>query len=262
MPENTSEQLAPQALLHLAHEAEKAGLMAPEVPVEKMRELLAVRQAYEADEARKDYSFALAEFQRRAPIVEKADDANGKSYAALDRIWRTIRPITGELGLAIAWQVCEIREVAGALVCHLEGTLSHRRGHTVPLRFDMPVPDPITSSSTGKVVQNKPQVFGSAMTYAKRYAECAVLGVVTGEDDDGNGGVKSLLDPKEVLEIKTMLDAWRGTPGWTQDREEVFWRFTGAPRLKSGGHDLGKIAGERFGDIVELLKRSMKGGAK
>lgn len=251
----------PPALLSLVDSAKAAGLMAPEVPVEKMRELLAVRQAYEADEARKAFSFALADFQRRAQIVEKGDDANGKKYAALDRIWRSIRPVITEVGLAISWQVCEIRE--GGALCHLEGTLSHKQGHVVPLRFDMPAPDAITNSS-GKAVQNKAQVFGSAMTYAKRYATCAVLGVVTGDDDDGNGGVKSMLDDKEVRELKEQLDVWRGLPGWTAEREEVFWRFAGAPRLSDGTHDLAKIAGERFGDILDILRRSVKaaGGAK
>lgn len=240
----------------------REAMSASAVSTEKLAALLAVRQMWEADEARKAFYLALAEFQSGAPIVEKGDDANGKPYARMDRIWRTVKPLLTQVGFSVSWQVAEIKndELLG-IYCHMEGTLAHRHGHFLSLRFNMPVPDAITNSS-GKAVQNKAQVFGSALTYCERYSTCAALGIVTGEDDDGNGGFKSQLDQKEIAQIKELIDAWRGTPGWSADREEVFWRFTGAPRLKSGTHDLGKIAGERFGDIIDILKRSMKGGAK
>lgn len=229
------------------------------VAPEHLRELLAVRRDWEADEARKAYNLAISEFQAKAPIVEKGDDANGKAYAAIDRIWRTIRPIVTDLGLAVTWQVCELREATG--VCHLEGRLSHRDGHGEKLVFDIPIPDPITNSS-GRAVQNKAQVFGSAVTYAKRYATCGALGVVTGADDDGNGGAKSQLAEKEMDEVKQLLDVWRGTPGHTEEKEEVFWRFAGAPKLSGGSHDFGKIAGERFGDLKWYLDRAIKSSGK
>lgn len=226
--------------------------LAADVPTEKLRELLAVKKDWEADEARKAYNLAISEFQRRAPIIEKGDDANGKAYAAIDRIWRTIRPTLTELGLAVTWQKCELRVEGG--VCHLEGRLSHRDGHGEVLVFDIPIPDPITNSS-GRAVQNKAQVFGSAVTYAKRYATCAALGVVTGEDDDGNGGVKVTLDADQQKAVKERIEAWRGVPSWTQEREEVFWRFVGTK-------DLGKVITDRYLDILDLLKRSIGGGKK
>ena len=140
-----------------------------------LRELLAVRREWEADEARKAFNHALADFQREAPIVEKADDAHGKKYAALDRIWRTIRPLLTEKGLSVTWHVTAIQDG----VCHIEGELSHRDGHSVTLKRDVPLPDIIRG-------QNAAQQAGSAETYGKRYALCAALGIVTGEDDDAS----------------------------------------------------------------------------
>ena len=84
-----------------------------------LRELLAVRREWEADEARKAFNHALADFQREAPIVEKADDAHGKKYAALDRIWRTIRPLLTDKGLSVTWHVTAIEDG----VCRIEGEL-------------------------------------------------------------------------------------------------------------------------------------------
>jgi hypothetical protein len=34
--------------------------------------------------------------------------------------------------------------------------------------------------------ENNPQDFGSALTYARRYSLCSILGIVADEDDDGN----------------------------------------------------------------------------
>ncbi len=243
-------ELAPAILIREA-------MASPEVNPEKLSALLAVRQAWEADEARKAYYSAVSDFQADAPIVEKGDDANGKAYARMDRIWRTVRPLLGRLGLSPTWQVSELRDG----LCHLEGTLSHRSGHNVHLRFDMPVPDAITNSS-GRAVQNKAQVFASAMTYGMRYATCFALGIVTGEDDDGNGGVLTTITPEEQKAIKDSLDAWRGVPSWTAEREEVFWRFVNVPKLESGNHDLARLPMERLADVLDLLKRSMAGGKK
>ncbi len=239
-------ELAPAILIREA--------IASKVDPATLSALLAVRQAWEADESRKAYFSAVSDFQCSAPIVEKGDDANGKPYARMDRIWRTVRPLLGKLGLSPTWQVSEFRAEFG--LCHLEGTLSHRSGHSVPLRFDMPVPDAITNGS-GRAVQNKAQVFASAMTYAQRYATCFALGIVTGEDDDGNGGVLTTIDLAEQKEIKDKLDACRGVPSWTQEREDVFWRFVAVPTLASGNHDLSKLPMSRLADVLGMLNRTL-----
>lgn len=236
--------------------------LAADVSPEKLHALLAVKKDWEADEARKAYYRALCDFQAEAPIIEKGEDANGKAYARMDRIWRTIRPIITKVGLSVTWQVSELRDIQPVgLVCHLEGTLAHRDGHIVKLTSDMPVPDAIVSSS-GKAVQNKSQVMGSAQTYGERYATCKALGLVTGEDDDGNGGVLTTIDAEEQKAIKDSLDAWRGVANWTQEREEVFWRFVNVPKLASGNHDLSKLPMSRLADVLDLLKRSFAGAKK
>lgn len=160
-----------------------------------LRELLAVRREWEADEARKAFNHALADFQKEAPIVEKADDAHGKKYAALDRIWRTVRPLLTEKGLSVTWHITAIQEG----VCRIEGELSHRDGHSVTLKRDVPLPEIIRG-------QNAAQQAGSAETYGKRYALCAALGIVTGEDDDAMKCGQTI-SAKELTQIHEVLDA-------------------------------------------------------
>ena len=144
------------------------------VDPEKLRALLDVKQSWEQDEARKSFAKSIAAFQATAPIIEKLDTANGRPYARLDRIWRTIKPMMAELGLYLTWEQSTIEDG----VCKIRGTLGHESGHTLDLSNDIPVPAGIKG-------QNDAQRAGSAQTYAKRYALCAALGIVTGDDDDG-----------------------------------------------------------------------------
>jgi hypothetical protein len=163
---------------------------------EDLQALLAARREWEADEAKKAYNHALADFQREAPIVEKADDAHGKKYAALDRIWRTVRPLLTEKGLSVTWHETSI-DVENK-VCSIAGELAHRDGHSVILKRDVPMPDIIRG-------QNAAQQAGSAETYGKRYALCAALGIVTGEDDDASSCGETIT-AKQMTELSGMLD--------------------------------------------------------
>ena len=159
-----------------------------------LRELLQVREQWEAGEARKLYSQAIADFQSRCPIIEKGDKAHNKQYAAMDRIWRTIRPLLDETGLSIVWTVNALTDYG----LHIEGEIRHKAGHAVPISYDLPMPDKVTG-------QNAAQQMGSASSYAKRYATCAALGIVTGEDDDGLAAGTSYVTKEQADELTAIL---------------------------------------------------------
>ena len=160
-----------------------------------LRELLQVRREWEADESRKAYYSAISEFQRRAPIIAKDDDAHGKKYAAMDRIWREIRPLMTELGLSVTWQICELRDG----VCHVEGEIAHQHGHGIRVVQDIPLPELIRG-------QNAAQQLGSASTYARRYALTAALGLVCGDDDDAHVAGTAFVTKEQADELVAILD--------------------------------------------------------
>lgn len=180
----------------------------PQCDPAKLREILAVKQLWEKDEARKAFAHDMARFQSQCPIITKGDKAYDKAYARIDRIHRETRSLRRECGFWFTWSVCEIKDN----VAYMEGLLGHSGGHTVQLKQVIPLPDVLKG-------QNATQRAGSAMTYAKRYGECLALDIVTGEDDDGNGlkerpqGSATVVDsPLETLrkELWAVLKPVRG----------------------------------------------------
>jgi hypothetical protein len=184
-----------------------------------LRELLAVKREWEADEAKKAYFFAVSEFQKRSPIIEKGDDAHGKKYARMDRIWRTVRPIFTELGLSCTWQVCLVKEG----LCHVEGQLAHVAGHSIPLVMDVALPAIVSG-------QNAAQQVGSARTYAQRYAFCAALGIQTGEDDDAHGVASKITVPMADALVDLLQQFGKE---WEAERDNVLqWRVVESMDLR------------------------------
>lgn len=63
-----------------------------------------------------------------------------------------------------------------------------------------------------------PQAFGSAVTYARRYVLCSLLGIVADEDDDGNAssvqqGKPGKIGQSQIVRLYTIAKA----SGYTQD---------------------------------------------
>lgn len=109
----------------------------------------------------------LHAFQAESPAITKeAKNPFYKSdYATLEGIQQAIQPLLKKHELGYYFQPTSVG--LHAVVYDVDGST---------IEFDYP------SNFTGK-----PQEIGSAVTYAKRYALCAMLGlIIGGEDDDGN----------------------------------------------------------------------------
>ena len=160
----------------------------------RLAALLAVRRDWEADESRKAFNAAVVRFQQECPIIAKADKAYDKMYTRIDRIWRETRELRRACGLAVTWE--SFKETGG--VCILDGHLIHSGGHSQPLHHEIPLPDQIKG-------MNNTQRSGAAETYAKRYATCSALGIITGDDDDGHGGASgAVCDAKQANILKEL----------------------------------------------------------
>ena len=161
------------------------------VDVTTMEKLLAMREKLMAEQARAAYFEALTAFQTECPIIAKRKQADiqsrtGASYkykfAPLDEIVGVVAPLLGKHGLSYKFdaRVTTEPKLSMAVIC----TVQHVAGHSAESEFQVPV-------DTGARM-NEMQQSASAQTYAKRYAFCNALGILTGAEDDDAHGVTSI----------------------------------------------------------------------
>lgn len=115
---------------------------------------------------------ALCETQKalRSAMKDSINPFFNSSYANLSAVWDVARKPLTDNGLSVS----QLPGRSDASKVCLSTLLMHVSGEWVCSEFEMPY------------VKQDPQAVGSAITYARRYALAAILGIVADEDDDGN----------------------------------------------------------------------------
>lgn len=126
---------------------------------------------FEQSESIDKLARSLVAFRAACPNVEKDKQGYGYKYATLGNIINKTREPLKKNGLAVTQFPIAGHNALGAITL-----LVHESGQYVRARFLMPVPE-LTATN---VTQNA----GAAITYARRYALGAVLGIATDEDTD------------------------------------------------------------------------------
>lgn len=136
---------------------------------------------------------ALGKAQSEFPPIERSRDVVVEtkkggtytfSYAPLDGIVGKVQPVLKANGLSFS-QLLDNVDGKPAL----RTTLLHEGGETL----EGICPLPINGEPLGA------QEFGSLVTYMRRYALVALLGIATEEDDDGNRASGNTVQPKTDL---------------------------------------------------------------
>ena len=176
---------------------------------------------------------ALAKAQSTFPTITrdktvKVTSKTGKSYsfkyAPLDVVLGAVRAPLAANGLALLQTLDE-----GSLVT----SLMHESGAFVTGRFALPATDDI-------------QALGSAITYLRRYAIQAILGIAAEDDDDGNRAAGNRVEP----------DVEHGDDGSLIGIAQVGDRNTSDYLLRQTpeGSALGfRLRGDKGGILVEAL---------
>ena len=185
---------------------------------------------------------ALAKAQGAMTVAQKnATNPHFKSrFADFESIWDAIRKPLAANGLAVVQQV---RLVDGALV--LDTTLMHASGQWVTSEYPV-VP-----------TQNTPQGLGSALTYAKRYALSALVGVVTGEGDDDGQAASAPVKP--ALPIHTAAPVRPVAAAAVKNAVEDFPRdvfpecpYTGSDAQKKVLHEVLRSLGVKDSEAAKM----------
>jgi ERF superfamily protein len=139
----------------------------------------------------KELAAALVKFQASISSVAKnAENPFFKSsYADLAQVKRIAQPHLKEAELAVAQFPTHVDGEPA-----LRSMLVHSSGQY------------IEDTMLLVMVKKDPQGQGSAMTYARRYAYMAILGLVADEDDDGNSSIPpkpTVTTEEKVLNVMT-----------------------------------------------------------
>ena len=123
---------------------------------------------------------AMSAFQGAMTSVPKGRENPFYSsrYADLDSIWEVCRKPLRENGLTLIQTTTEENEAL-----YLDTTLAHISGEYITSRY--PITPMRQVKNAGWELSNDPQAIGSAITYARRYAMSAILGISAEDDDDG-----------------------------------------------------------------------------
>ena len=167
-------------------------------------------------ESIKQITVALLRFQ--ASVAKIGKDGNNpffkSKYATLSNILDTVQPELTEQKLAVA----QFPDGEG-----LTTILTHESGEWMEATYTL------------TPVKNDPQGWGSAITYARRYALSGILGLNIDDDDDGNkasyvgqkvgdGVYKEIADAKNKDELEAI---WSNNKNLHKDRT-----FIGAVKSK------------------------------
>ena len=133
-----------------------------------------------------EFAKALVAAQKDMPAVEPdGENPHFKSkFVTLGTLIAKVRPVLNRHGIAFA-QFPSADEHGPTLVT----VLTHEKGEQVQFAAPLILP------------KNDPQGQGSAITYMRRYALAAALGISAQEDDDGNAASNGAepLAPRKVL---------------------------------------------------------------
>ena len=147
------------------------------LPVETMERLFALREKMKAEQAREAFTEAMSKFQAECPVIEKTKKVFNKdgrtvrySYAPLDSIVSQVQAPLGKYGLSHSIETLNEEGFLTA-ICKI----THSLGHSESSAFKVPI------DKDGYMTE--PQKYASALTFAKRYAFCNALGILTGDED-------------------------------------------------------------------------------
>jgi len=169
------------------------------VDADQLTKLMDLQERYQANEAKRAFANAMADFQAKCPTIFKSRKADRYTYAPLDTIIKTIRPYLEAAGLSVRFSTLLTETTVITAIC----TVSHRDGHSEVSEFAACVDD--------KMRVNETQKIGSANSYAKRYALMNALNLVASdEDDDGVAANAPIIDEatdEQLAKIQEYKDA-------------------------------------------------------
>ena len=167
------------------------------IDLDKVEKWIELQERYEANEARKAYHKAMAEFKSNPIQIDK--DKKVKylqvkySHASLANIIEKITPGLSTVGLHLSWRTEQGDQVK--VTCRIAHSLGHYEENSLCAKAD----------SSGS--KNSIQAIGSTVSYLERYTALAILGLSTkDQDDDGQSSEETeKIDENKIKIIRNLM---------------------------------------------------------
>ena len=217
--------------------------------IERLDKLLDLKERYDREEARKQFTAALADFKsedvqivkdKGVGYTNKDGSFTGYKHATLGNVVGTAVPHMSKHGLSHRWNVVQTQ---GSIT--VTCILTHKGGHSEEVSM-FAAPD-----DTGK--KNSIQQVASTVTYLERYTFLSITGLAVEDqmDDDGKGAEPEVIDlitEDQANEIDAMI----------RDNEldmDTFLRWI-ATSMKAA--TIEDIPASRFDGVIKKIKVSIE----
>ena len=166
---------APDSMLAIINRA----VMSPDFDINKLQQLLELRDRWEKNEARKAFVTAMNAFKAHPPEITKnkqvAFGQTKYNHATLDHVCDAVTKGLSEHGISHRWKVEQDKEWI-TVTC----ILTHELGHFEETKLQ--------GAADNSGSKNPIQAVGSTVTYLQRYTLLAATGLAAANtDNDGRG---------------------------------------------------------------------------
>ncbi len=170
--------------------------------IEKIEKMLELQAKWEAMEAKKAYTAAMAAFKamplkiikdKKAGFEHKqGGGSTNYNYASLGNITEVINNGLAKHGLSSSWAIDQKETIT--VTCTITHELGHQESTSLSAGAD----------TTGK--KNSIQAVGSTITYLQKYTLLALAGLAThDQDNDGNSSEDYFINQDQVKRITDLI---------------------------------------------------------
>tara|TARA_Y100000034_G_scaffold92092_1_gene111201 strand:+ start:135 stop:1007 length:873 start_codon:yes stop_codon:yes gene_type:complete len=172
LPDSEETAITPMSMLNRA--------ITSGADIDVMERLMGLQERWEANEARKAFSGALAALRDNLPKIIKTQQVTyGNTRYSYEDLAEVVEAVSGPMAdhdLSFRWRTDSDKPGHVTVTCILE----HADGHSEETTLSGPYDD------SGQ--KNAIQAIGSVTTYLQRYTLKAALGIAAARDDDGRHG--------------------------------------------------------------------------
>lgn len=171
--------------------------MAGGMDLDKLEKFMLLQEKYEANQARKAYNLAMADFKAESIVVikDKTNLQYKSRYASEGSLFNTVNPLLSKHGLSASFDF--VQGASFTVSC----TITHSGGH----KETVSLTGPIDSSGS----KNPLQQIKSTVTYLRKAAFEAITGIASSDEeaDDDGAGATVYVDEKQLSTIIDMINA-------------------------------------------------------